>query len=120
MRNSTTFHPFLRIFIYAVLMVIAIFLAVGLVFLLAGWQTIHQYGNGLVWAGAIGAILLLVGSGWRNGRREELVGLSGVMREHEVFYQLNRDHDSRARFMFGALIALTLAFAIGMVLLRIP
>lgn len=120
MRNSRTFHPFLRIFFYAFLMDIAIFLAVGLVFLLAGWQTFHQYGNGLVWTGAIGAILLLVGSGWRNGRREELVGLSGVMREHEVFYQLNRDNDSRARFMFGALIALALAFAIGLVLLRIP
>ncbi len=119
MRNLLTLHPLLRIVLYALLFDVLIFLLVGLIHLLAGWQTAHQYGNGLVWAGAIGVILLLIGSGWRNGRREEQMALSQLMREHEVFYLLNRDNDGRARFMLGGLIALVITIAIGLILLTV-
>lgn len=118
MQNLHTVHPFARFFLSAFLIDILIFLLVGIVHLLAGWQTIQQYGNGLIWAGAIGAILLLVGAGWRNGRREELVGLSQVMPEHDVFFLLNRDNSSRARFMLGGLVALAVAFTIGWILFK--
>jgi hypothetical protein len=117
MQNSQTTHPMLRMLRDVILFDILIFLFLGLIHLLAGWQTTHQYGNGLVWAGAIGVILLLVGAGWRDGRRQDLVALSQVMREHEVFYLLNRDNSGRARFMFVGLIALVIALAIGLFLI---
>lgn len=120
MRNLQAVHPLTRFFLSTFLVDILIFLLVGIVHLLAGWQTIQQYGNGLIWAGAIGAILLLIGSGWRNGRREELVGLSQVMREHDVFFLLNRDNSSRARFMLGGLAALAIALVIGWILFKAP
>jgi hypothetical protein len=119
MQKTQTFHPFLRVFLYAFLMDILIFALVGIIYLLARWESIHQYGNGLVWAGVIGIFLLLLSAGWRNGRREELVGLSGVMPEHEVFYLLNRDNDARARFLFAGLIAQVIVFAVGLILLRV-
>jgi hypothetical protein len=120
MRIPQTFPSLLRLFLYVLLFVILVFLLVGIIHLLAGWQTIHQYGNGLVWAGVIGVIVLLITAGWRNGRREDLVALSTLMREDEVFYLLNRDNDARARFMFVGLIALIITFVIGLILLRIP
>lgn len=119
MRNPQASAPLSRILLYVLLIEIGIFLLVGIIYLLAGWQTIHQYGNGLIWSGAIGFLVLLVSAGWRNGRREDLVALSSLMREHEVFYLLNRDNDGRARFMFSGLIALVIAFAIGWILLSI-
>lgn len=116
MRNPQTFHPLLLMVFYAFLFDIFIFLFVGLIYLFSGWQTIQQYGNGLLWAGAVGIVLLLLGAGWRNGRREEQAALSQVMREHEVFFLLNRENDARARFMLGGLIALVIVFAIGLIL----
>jgi len=120
MRKSQAFPPLLRIFLYALLFDILIFMMVGIIHLLARWQTVHQYGNGLVWTAAIGVILLLVSAGWRNGRREDLVALSKIMREHEVFYLLNSDNSGRASFMLSGLIALAITFAIGLILLRVP
>lgn len=120
MRNSQTLSPLLRKFLYAFLGVILVFALVGIIHLLAGWQTIRQYGNGLVWTGAIGVILLLITSGWRNGRREEQAALSQVMPEHEVHYLLNRDNSGRAGFMLVGVIALVISFAIGLILLMVP
>ena len=120
MRNSQTTHPLLRILRDVILMDIAIFLALGIIHLLAGWKTTHQYGNGLVWAGAIGVILLLINAGWRDGRRQDYVALSQLMREHDVFYILNRDISGRARFMLVGLIALLISFAIGLILINVP
>ena len=120
MRNSQTTHPVLRILRDVILFDILIFLSLGIVHLVAGWKTTHQYGNGLVWAGVIGVILLLVSAGWRDGRRQDLVALSQVMREHEVFYLLNRDNSGRARFMLVGLIALVISVAIGLILLTVP
>ena len=120
MRNSQITHPLLRIFRDVILLDILIFLSLGIIHLLAGWKTTHQYGNGLVWAGAIGVILLLVNAGWRDGRRQDLVALSQLMREHEVFYLLNRDNSGRARFMLVGLIALIISLAIGLILLSVP
>ncbi len=120
MQNPQTFRPLSRIFLYALLFVALLFLLVGIIHLLAGWQTIHQYGNGLIWAGVIGFFLLLITAGWRNGRREEQVALSRVMPEHEVFYRLNSDNDARARFLLVGLIALAVTFVIGLILLKIP
>ena len=120
MRNSQTTHPWSRILRDVILVDILIFLALGIIHLLAGWKTTHQYGNGLVWAGAIGVILLLVNAGWRDGRRQDLVALSQLMREHEVFYLLNRDNSGRARFMLVGLIALIISLAIGLILLSVP
>jgi hypothetical protein len=98
---------------------ILIFLSIGIIYLLAGWNTTHQYGNGLVWGGTIGLILLLASAGWRDGRRQELVALSQLMREHEVFYLLNRDNSGRARFMLVGLIALVISLAIGLILFSV-
>ena len=119
MPNSQTTHPWLRILRDVILFDILIFLSLGIIHLLAGWKTTHQYGNGLVWAGAIGMILLLVNAGWRDARRQDLVALSQLMREHEVFYLLNRDNSGRARFMLVGLIALIISFVIGLILLSI-
>jgi hypothetical protein len=120
MQNSQTTHPLLRILRDIILFDIVIFSALGLIHLFSGWQTTHQYGNGLIWAGAIGAILLLVSAGWRDGRRQDLVALSQVMREHEVFYLLNSDNSGRARFMLVSLIALLISLAVGLILIGIP
>ena len=120
MKNPPTAHPLLRIFRDAILLDILIFLSLGIIHLLAGWKTTHQYGNGLVWAGAIGLILLLVNAGWRDNRRQDLVALSQLMREHDVFYLLNRDNSGRARFMLVGLIALVISLAIGLILLSVP
>jgi hypothetical protein len=120
MRNSQTTHPLLRILRDIILCEILIFLSIGIIHLLAGWKTTHQYGNGLVWAGAIGMIFLLISAGWRDGRRQESVALSQLMREHEVFYLLNRDNSGRARFMLVGLIALVFSLAIGLILLSVP
>ena len=119
MPNSQTTHPWLRILRDVILFDILIFLSLGIIHLLAGWKTTHQYGNGLVWAGVIGVIVLLINAGWRDGRRQDLVGLSQVMREDEVFYLLNRDNSGRARFMFVGLIALAISFAVGLILLNV-
>lgn len=116
MQNQQTLHPLLRIFLYVVLSDILIFLLVGIIHLLAGWQTLQQYGNGLMWTGVVGFFLLLISAGWRNGRREEQVALSRVMGEHEVFFLLNRDNDARARFMLIGLIALVMTFVVGLIL----
>lgn len=120
MRNSQTPHPVLRILRDVMLFDILIFLSLGVIFLLAGWKTAHQYGSGLVWAGTIGMILLLVSAGWRDGRRQDLVALSQLMREHEVFYLLNRDNSGRARFMLVGLFALIISLVIGLILISIP
>ena len=117
MQGTRTTHPMLRIFRDVLLFDAILFLIVGAVYLLAGWTTARQYGNGLVWAGVIGIIMLLVSAGWRDGRRQDLVALSQIMREHEVFYQLNRDNSGRARFMLVGLIALAVAFVVGLILL---
>jgi hypothetical protein len=119
MQSSQTTHPVLRILRDVMLLDILIFLSLGIIHLLAGWKTTHQYGSGLVWAGAIGMILLLVSAGWRDGRRQDLVALSQLIREHEVFYLLNRDNSGRARFMLVGLIALTISFVIGLILLSV-
>jgi len=120
MQDSQTTHPWSRIFRDVIVLDILIFLTIGIIHLLAGWKTTHQYGNGLVWAGGIGVILLLVSAGWRDGRRQELVALSQLMREHEVFYLLNRDNSGRARFMLVGLIALIISLAIGVILTSAP
>jgi hypothetical protein len=120
MRNPQTLHPLTRIVRNVILFLLGIFLLVSIIHLAAGWQSLHQYGNGLVWTGAIGIILLLVGAGWRNGRREDLVALSSLMREHEVFYLLNRDNDGRAGFLLSSLLALVIAFSVGLILLNVP
>ena len=120
MKNPPTAHPLLRIFRDAILLDIFIFLALGIIHLVAGWKTVHQYGNGLVWAGVIGLILLLLSSGWRDGRRQESVALSKLMREHEVFYLLNRDNSGRARFLLVGLIALVISLLAGLILLLVP
>lgn len=119
MRDSRTTHPLLYIFRDVILFDIFIFLSLGIIHLLAGWKTTQQYGNGLVWAGAIGMLLLLVTAGWRDGRRQDLVALSQLMREHEVFYLLNRDNSGRARFMIVGLIALIISLVIGLILLSV-
>jgi len=119
MPSSQTIHSLLRIVRDVILSDIFIFLALGLIHLLAGWKTIHQYGNGLVWVGAIGLILLLASAGWRDGRRQDLVALSQLMREHEVFYLLNRDNSGRARFLLVGLLALVISLAIGLILLSV-
>jgi hypothetical protein len=119
MRNSQALPASLRLILYALLSAVLIFLLVGVIHLFAGWRTIQQYGNGLIWAGGIGAILLLVGAGWRNGRREEQASLSGVMREHEVYFLLNRENDGRARFMLSGLVAMIIIFVIGLILVNI-
>jgi hypothetical protein len=106
MQSSQTTHSVLRILRDVILFDMLIFLALGIIYLIAGWNTVHQYGNGLVVAGAIGVILLLISAGWRDGRRQDQAALSQVMREHEVFYLLNRDNSGRARFMLVGLIAL--------------
>jgi hypothetical protein len=41
------------------------------------------------------------------------------MREHEVFYLLNRDNSGRARFLLVGLIALVISLAIGLILLSV-
>jgi hypothetical protein len=110
----------LRILRDVILFDILIFLSLGIIHLLAGWKTTHQYGNGLIWAGVIGVILLLVSAGWRDGRRQDLVALSQLMREHEVFYLFNRDNIGRARFMLVGLIALVISVAIGLILITVP
>jgi hypothetical protein len=120
MQKSQNTHPLLRIFRDVILLDILIFLSVGIIHLLAGWKTTHQYGNGLVWAGAIGLILISVSAGWRDDRRQELVALSQLMREHEVFYLLNRDNSGRARVLLVCLIALVISFFIGLILLSVP
>jgi hypothetical protein len=120
MQNPQTTHPVLRILRDVILFDIFIFLSLGIIHLLAGWKTAQQYGNGLVWAGAIGMILLLVNAGWRDGRRQDLVALSQLMREHDVYYLLNRDNSGRARFMLVGLIALVISLAIGLILLSVP
>ena len=120
MRDTQTTHPLLHIFRDIILLDILISLTLGIIHLLAGWKTTHQYGNGLVWTGGIGLILLLVSAGWRDGRRQDLVALSQLMREHEVFYLLNRDNSGRARFMFVGLIALLILFVIGLILIGAP
>ena len=120
MRNSQATHPWLRILRDVILSDILIFLSLGIIHLLAGWKTTHQYGNGLVWAGAIGLILLLVNAGWRDNRRQDLVALSQLMREHDVFYLLNRDNSGRARFLLVGLIALLISLAIGLILISVP
>src|SRR5512145_3186663 len=117
MQNSQTTRPVLRILSDVMLLDIIIFLLLGFIHFLAGWKTINQYGNGLVWAGVIGLILLLVSAGWRDGRRQDLVALSQLMREHDVFYLLNRDNSGRARFMLVGLIALVISLVIGLILL---
>lgn len=119
MQDSQYTRPWLRIFRDVILFDILIFLSLGIIHLLAGWKTTHQYGNGLVWAGAIGVILLLVTAGWRDSRRQDLVALSQVMREHDVFYLLNRDNSGRARFMLVGLIALIISLVIGLILISI-
>ena len=119
MQNSQTNSPLLRILRDVMLFDFIIFLSLGIIYLLAGWKTIHQYGSGLVWAGVIGMILLLVSAGWRDARRQDLVALSQLMREHEVFYLFNRDNSGRARFMLVGLIALLISLVIGLILLSI-
>ena len=117
MRSSQTIHPLLHIVRDVILSDLLIFLSLGIIHILAGWKTTRQYGNGLVWTGTIGLILLLASAGWRDGRRQDLVALSQLMREHEVFYLLNRDNSGRARFMLVGLIALVISLAIGLILL---
>jgi len=97
-----------------------IFLSIGVIHLFAGWKSTYQYGNALVWTGAIGLILLLFSAGWRDGRRQELVALSQLMREHEVFYLLNRDNSGRARSLLVGLIALIITLLIGVILIGVP
>lgn len=116
MRSLQTKHPLLRISRDIILADVFLFFVLGIIHFLAGWKTIQQYGNGLVWAGAIGIILLLVNAGWRDARRQDQVGLSQILREHEVFYLLNRDNSGRARFLFVGLIAMILALAVGLIL----
>ena len=119
MRNSQTTHPLLRFLRDVLLFDILIFLALGVIYLLAGWTSTQQYASGLIWAGAIGMILLLVGAGWRDGRRQDLVALSQVMREHEVFYLLNRENSGRARFLLVGVVALLIAFVMGLIITNI-
>jgi len=119
MQTSQTTHPMLRLMRDVILSVIVVLISIGIIHLLAGWKTLHQYGNGLVWAGGIGVILLLISAGWRDGRRQDFVALSQVMREHEVFYLLNRDNSGRARFMLVGLIAMLIILVIGMILLTV-
>jgi hypothetical protein len=120
MQSPQTTHSWLRVLRDVILLDILIFLSLGVIHFLAGWKTTHEFGNGLVWAGAIGVILLLISAGWRDGRRQELVALSQLMREHDVFYLLNRDNSGRARFMLVGLIALIISLAIGLILLSAP
>ena len=120
MQNSQSTHPWLRILRDVILLELLIFLFIGIIYLLAGWESIHQYGIGLVWAGVIGVLFLLVSAGWRDGRRQDLVALSQLMREHEVFYLLNRENSGRARFLLVGLIALGIAFVIGWILISAP
>lgn len=119
MQNTKSTHPWLRILRDVILLELLILLSVGLVHLLAGWENIHQYGVGLVWAGVIGVLFLLVSAGWRDGRRQDLVALSQLMREHEVFYLLNRENSGRARFLLVGLIALVITFVIGGILISV-
>ena len=120
MRYSNISYPLLRLLRNAILLGVLIFGAVGVIHLIAGWQTIQQYGNALVWTGAVGILLTLVGVGWRNNRREDNVTLSQLMREHEVFYILNRDLGSRANLLIVGLLALAIIFATGLVLVNLP
>lgn len=117
MQNAHAARPVLRIVRDIALFILAIFLVVGVVHLAAGWKTARDYGSGLVWAGGIGILFLLVNAGWRDGRRQDLVALTQIMREHDVFYQLNRDNSGRARFLLVGLAALSFAFVIGLILL---
>lgn len=119
MRNSHVTFPLLRLLRNVILFDVLIFGAVGVFYLLAGWGTIHQYGNALVWAGAIGMLLTLIGVGWRNNRREDNVALSQLMREDEVFYLLNRDLGIRANYLVVGLIASVITFAAGLLLINI-
>lgn len=116
MRNSHVNYPLLRLLRNVVLLDVLIFMAVGAIYLIAGWRTIHQYGNALVWAGAIGMLLTLIGVGWRNNRREDNVALSQLMREDEVFYLLNRDLGIRANYLVVGFIALAITLTAGLLL----
>lgn len=120
MRNSQTSHPVLRIMRDVLFVDIVIVLLISIIYFLAGWNTTHQFGNGLVWAGIIGMIFLLVSAGWRDGRRQDFVALSQMMREHEAFYLLNRENSGRARFLLVGLFALIISLAIGVILLNVP
>ena len=119
MQNSFADNPLLRLLRNVILFDALIFGAVGVFYLLAGWRTVHQYGNALVWAGAIGMLLTLIGVGWRNNRREDNVALSQLMREDEVFYLLNRDLGIRANYLVVGLIASVITFAAGLLLINI-
>ncbi len=121
MESPQTTHPLLRIARDVILVDIFIFMSLGFVYMLAGWSTIHQYASGLVWTGALGMILLLISAGWGNGRREETAALSQLMREHEVFYLLNRDNSARGRILLVGAIALAVSFVVGWILIiRFP
>lgn len=120
MRHSPASHPVLRIFRDVLLVDILIFLTLAAIHLFVGWQSARQFGSGLVWAGAIGVILLLINAGWRDGRRQDWVALSQVMHEPDVFYLLNSDNSGRARFLLVGLLALTIALALGLILQNIP
>jgi hypothetical protein len=119
MGTPQTTHPWLRIIRDVLLFDMVIFYSIGILFILAGWKTIHQYGNGLVWAGAIGVLILLVTAGWRDNRRQDYVALSKVMREDEAFYLLNRDNSGRGRFMLVGMLALIISLAIGWILMSV-
>lgn len=117
MQNSQSLPGWLRIFRNAILFDILIYVTVAIICLLAGWRTIHQYGNTLIWAGGIGIILLMaIGPNWRNSRWDEWAALSKMIREHELFFQFNRERDTRARFMLIGLITLAITLATGIAL----